>query len=99
LREALCEDWRDPNKSFGCPNCSTFYKKEMKPQIRASIIAGIIAGGVATPALGLVFKYFSSVDKSVLFLAGSILFSCLAILIVRSLGRVASEYKLEKVDS
>jgi len=24
-RTALCENWRVPEKSFGCPHCSTFY--------------------------------------------------------------------------
>jgi hypothetical protein len=99
LHEALCEDWRDPEKSFVCPNCGTFYKKEMRPQYRSSLIVGIMAGGVATPAAMIVGTYFSSGDKVVLFLGGAILFSCFAILVLSSLGKVGSEYELEKIDS
>lgn len=30
-RTALCEDWRIPDKAFGCPKCETFLTKQIRP--------------------------------------------------------------------
>ncbi len=99
LREALCEDWRDPEKSFGCPNCKTFFKKELRPQYRYSIIVGLMSGGVATPAAMLLGDSLNNDNTKGLVLSGCILLSCLIVLSVSSWGKVKSKHTLEKVDS
>ena len=27
-RSALCDDWKDPKRAFGCPHCGTFFYTE-----------------------------------------------------------------------
>lgn len=83
-QDALCEDWRDPNKSFGCPNCQTFFVKDMRPNYKHSTIAGIAAGGIGTPAAMMIGHYFSSGDTFNLVYGGVILLSLLSILIITS---------------
>ena len=64
-----------------------FYKKEMRPQCRNSIIAAIISVGIALPELKIVGTYFSSGDRSFLFLDAAVLVSCFAILILSGWGK------------
>ncbi len=30
---AMCEDWRLPEKKFGCPHCKTFFSKQLSPEL------------------------------------------------------------------
>lgn len=73
-RSASCEDWRIPERSFGCPHCATFYSVETAKSdwgdssifCALSIVAVIefvdtpLAGTVATPLVFGVgsFLYF-----------------------------------------
>ena len=52
-REALCEDWRDPEKCYGCPHCGTFYVKDPKPRVDAGFVGAVIACGVSMPAFAV----------------------------------------------
>ena len=85
-QDALCEDWRDPNRSFGCPNCETFFVKDMRPKFRESIIAGIIGGGIGTPAGMMIGHYFSSGDIVNLIFGGTILLILVAIFFIKVVG-------------
>ena len=51
-----CEDWRDPNRSLGCPNCKTFFKAEMRAKKWSwqAITIGLI---VLFAIVGFVFIY------------------------------------------
>ena len=49
-REALCVDWKDPEKSFGCPNCGTFFTKGVPYEASTALAGGIAAGGILCPA-------------------------------------------------
>lgn len=81
-REALCENWRDPAKSFGCPHCGTFIHKAVRPDYVAGLQAGIIAGGIATPAGWMVSVYFSEGDLRFLVFGSIILAGCVGLLLV-----------------
>jgi hypothetical protein len=50
-RQALCDDWRDGEKSFGCPDCGTFFVRDLRPKYGESLFYGLLGGGVATPAI------------------------------------------------
>jgi len=56
-RTALCDDWRDPNKAFGCPHCGTFYVKDMNPNKREDWIANLFAVGMMVPAANIVTRH------------------------------------------
>lgn len=81
-RQALCEDWRDPEKSVGCPHCGLFQKQDLRPNLQQSILVGVMAGGIATPAVFLVGRGISSADALLLFYGVVILISCAAALIL-----------------
>ncbi len=83
-REALCENWRDPEKSFGCPHCGTFIRKSVKPDYMAGWQAGIMAGGVATPASLMMGIGFSVGDLRLLVFGGIILVSCIGLLVLNA---------------
>lgn len=56
-QDALCEDWRDPEKAFGCPHCNTFFIKEEKPT--ATPLVGTLFGvGVFLPCVNILFRQF-----------------------------------------
>lgn len=55
---ALCDDWRDPNKSFGCPHCGTFFVKDMNSTRRENLIPTIFIVGMMLPASNIIFRYF-----------------------------------------
>lgn len=80
--EALCENWRDPDKCFGCPHCGTFIRKSVKPDYIAGLQAGIMAGGVAAPAGMIVGIYVSEGDLRMLVFGGIILASCIGLLVL-----------------
>ena len=79
LKEALCEDWKNPKKSFGCPHCSTFFEKDMRPIASQSYIAGIFTGGIFVPAFFMATSYFKNGELMYLVYGGIIVVSCLAI--------------------
>ena len=63
LQEALCEDWRDPDRSHGCPQCGTYLtKKKMTTSRQLSLINGISFSGIVIPALALIGPSISSGD-------------------------------------
>jgi len=79
---ALCEDWRDPEKSFGCPHCGTFFVKDMNPGKREQWLPTVFLVGMVVPAANLAFRYFYEGAPSwVLFYSVVILISATAICI------------------
>ena len=40
--EALCKDWRDPNKRFGCPACGKFLRQKVPPTTSLKVALLII---------------------------------------------------------
>ena len=85
-QQALCEDWRDPKKSFGCPHCGHFIYKDLRPNIRQSVAVGIMAGGIATPAVMLLGRGILGGDGLSLLYGAIILISCVAVLLVSLWG-------------
>lgn len=85
LREALCDDWNDPEKSFGCPYCGTFFIKDMTKK-SSDLTGGIAAGGIFVPATmifsGQIFR--ESGDMTIAIQAGFIVLSCVAITLLNS---------------
>jgi CXXC-20-CXXC protein len=41
--EAYCENWRETNKKFGCPNCKTMYYKRFNSRYLRNLIVSIPA--------------------------------------------------------
>ena len=81
--EALCDDWRDPNKSFGCPNCGTFFVKEMKSNLSGSLIGGLLCGGAITPSVLLFADSLRSGDVKTLVLSSIIGISVFIVLVAQ----------------
>tara|TARA_B110001452_G_scaffold258799_1_gene254413 strand:+ start:55 stop:414 length:360 start_codon:yes stop_codon:yes gene_type:complete len=78
-RKALCDDWNDPNKSFGCPHCGVFFVRKSSPKDRTDLKNGIISGGIMVPASMLIGRYFVNGDILDLFYGVVIFSSCIAI--------------------
>jgi hypothetical protein len=55
--EALCDDWRDPEKALGCPRCETFFVRvEGSPEKRLPLIGALFGAGIMYPAASILFK-------------------------------------------
>lgn len=86
LRSGLCDDWKDPNKSFGCPECRTFYVKDMKPKYKESVKQGLFIGGIMVPASSLILDYvIKNGDMLSLFYGSIILLSAIGIWVLDSI--------------
>ncbi|WP_445768400.1 hypothetical protein [Rheinheimera sp.] len=81
-KTALCDDWNDPQKSFGCPHCRTFYLKDRKPSRRQGLKAGIIGGGIMTPSGMMIGRYFQSGDIMFLVFGVIILASVIGVIVL-----------------
>jgi len=79
-KTALCDDWNDPQKSFGCPHCGTFYLKDRKPSRQQGLKAGIIGGGIIAPCGMMIGRYFQGGD--IMFLVFGLIILCSVIGIV-----------------
>ena len=86
LEDALCDDWKDPNKSFGCPHCGTFYYKDMRPDYRNSTKSGIFAGGILVPASMTLGVGISTDQLQLVFLGSCIVLSTLVIIFMDSVN-------------
>ncbi len=83
MRTAICDDWKDPGKSFGCPHCETFFIKDMNPNKRQNLISLLFAVGMVIPAVNIVFRYFlHGGDTYILFNAACILGSAILIAVL-----------------
>ena len=78
--EALCDDWRDPNKSFGCPKCETFFVKDMNPRSSESIVGGLVGGGILTPAVFLLTNGIRNNDITIIVMSSIIIVTVFGIL-------------------
>ena len=67
--DALCDDWRDPARSFGCPHCGAFLTTLPGPA-RVKLRSGILVGVVAVPAFMLLGRGLVLGDGPVLLLSG-----------------------------
>jgi hypothetical protein len=83
--QALCDDWRDPKKSFGCPNCGTFFIKDMRTANPGSLAIGLAGGGIITPALFIFVDGLRQNNEKITILAGVIILTVFGILISRLL--------------
>ena len=83
-RDALCHDWQEPSKAFGCPSCHTFYEKEegeLTPETRI----GVLSGGVCVPAL-MIFTHGVLTDQyNLVYLSAGIVVSLIFVGIYPSL--------------
>ena len=75
--EALCEDWKDPERSYGCPGCGTFFIRDMRPKLGPAIIGGLLGGGIATPAVFLLARGLRASDPTLILMPIVILISVL----------------------
>lgn len=98
-REASCENWRNPKKSFGCPQCGAFFEKDFRPISSQSYITGIMSGGIFIPAFSLVASYFKNGELMSLLYGGTILVSCIAIYALQSHEDKKNPLPLKRVDS
>jgi ABC-type uncharacterized transport system permease subunit len=87
VSEALCEDWKDPEKSFGCPRCGTFFIRNMTPTSWQSLVVSLVASlvgilvgvGIATPAITMLAAGVRADDPLVIVMSSIILASVVAI--------------------
>jgi len=82
-RNSLCEDWNDEDRSFGCPECGTFYRRVGK-SLKSGNIGGLLGAGVGTPTVILFGYGLQTDDKLVLLLSGVVLLSLLGLLALTS---------------
>lgn len=48
---AVCENPRDPARSFGCPNCGAFFMRDPRDlQGKEAVKRAVLSGGVLLPA-------------------------------------------------
>jgi len=82
--DALCDDWQDPERAFGCPECGTFFVRDLRPDKKAGVI-GAIGGGVgACSAMLLTHGILQADYKVVLWSAMIILLSLVGAVLVFS---------------
>lgn len=80
LQEALCDDWQDPNKSFGCPHCGTFFVKDMRPKLKTSLVRPLFIVGILLPAINILVRNIMAVgDNAITVYASFIVFFCVVI--------------------
>jgi hypothetical protein len=80
IQETLCDDWRDPNKSFGCPHCGTFFVKDMRPKHKSSLVSSLFMAGIFLPATNILFRQlYHGGDAAVTLHASFIVFFCLVV--------------------
>ncbi len=81
---ALCEDWKDPERSYGCPHCGTFYVKDLNPNRKKEWIETLFIVGIMLPAAQIVFVHlFQGVDTQVFVYALSILITAFVIVVLK----------------
>jgi hypothetical protein len=71
LQEALCGDWKDPNKSFGCPHCGTFFVKDMRPNMKISLVSSLFMAGILLPAINILIRNIISIGDNAITAYGS----------------------------
>lgn len=86
--EALCVDWRDPERSFGCPHCETFFVKDMNSKTGHSIIGALVGVGILGPSFNILFGSIDEGDRSLTTQSATIIISvflCILVLVWGSL--------------
>ncbi|MEE4301834.1 MAG: hypothetical protein V2J24_20520 [Pseudomonadales bacterium] len=86
LSDALCDDWRDPDRALGCPRCGVFLRVEQGPE-RVGLRSGLLSGFCATPAFMLLGHGYVHADAVVMFLAGLVSVGVFALWYVDGWGR------------
>lgn len=77
-KDALCHDWQEPSKAFGCPSCHTFYVKE-DGELAGETRISIFAGGIFVPA-SMIFSHGVLTDQyNLVFLSAGIVISLVSI--------------------
>ena len=77
-KEALCVDWKDPEKSFGCPHCEKFFIRDMNSKKEQPIIAALVASGIMMPAFNLLIRAIDAGDRNTTVQASIIIVSVIA---------------------
>ncbi len=91
-RNCLCEDWRDPDKSFGCPQCGTFYRRGVRG-VSATAVGGIISAGIGVPA-GMLIGYGLQTDSPYVLLCSTVIILTLFLLLYLTAG--AARFGVER---
>ena len=89
----LCEDWRDPKRAFGCPNCGTFYVQVPNRDRAESWINGLFASGILLPTVFLFGNSVNNGDAFAMFLCGIVSFSALTVMTIRDNKRLGTMKK------
>lgn len=85
--DCLCEDWNDQTRSFGCPQCGTFYQSVPDRDKAKLWIDGLVSGGVSVP-VGLLFgNAITNGDTVAMFLSGTIMVTGFFVMLLKS-GKV-----------
>ena len=86
---ALCDDWKDPEKAYGCPACGTFLVMDMRPRWLPALVGGLAGGGIGTPAILMLVDGIRSSNAQIVVMSGSILISLLILAFI--FGRTGRE--------
>lgn len=82
-KDAVCEDWSDENRRFGCPRCGMFFRKLQDVNRVQSWTRDILMSGVFLPACFILGLHLTDGDAVTIGLSVFILCSLAAIEILR----------------
>ncbi len=83
-REALCHDWKDPNRAFGCPHCCTFFVNDMAPNVSESVQTGLAVGGIFVPGMWVIWRGFQTSQIELVVYGAMVVISLLVLGLIRS---------------
>ena len=79
-KDALCHDWQEPSKAFGCPSCHTFYVKT-DSELEVERRNAILTAGVSLPAIMIITHGLLTDQYNLVFLSAAIVVSVVYVVI------------------
>jgi|GEM_PF-3532283 len=96
--EAYCENWREPDKKFGCPGCKTMFRKKDFP-LSYKWASTIYLFGVVSPSVSLGPDIAGESSLTTLVLLGMQILSSTAIFALYSKAVLSKYSPIERVSS
>lgn len=96
--DAYCENWKEPDKSFGCPKCKTMFRKIAPSHWRYKVAVTIYSSGALIPAVILGPDIIRKGDITTLLLLGMLVLSSTALFILYSKEVRRKYFTIERID-
>jgi hypothetical protein len=97
--KAICEDWNDPMKSLGCPNCKTFLKLDPAENVEPYISRYMfqVSMLLILGAVLCVTSLFTNNKQILIYVAGAVCVSVSVIVIYQATQKSLQGFKTVKV--